>query len=91
MRGGFACLIAMILSSCASDRLLQEAAEQAGQAQAQRQLPAYPDDCRTKEAHAPLTDGVEIRSVLKRERQALDRQNARTDRCADFYDGVVGG
>ncbi|MND75676.1 hypothetical protein D3C80_673030 [compost metagenome] len=27
---------------------------------------------------------------LKRERQALDRQNARTDRCADFYDGLAG-
>ncbi|OYR16703.1 hypothetical protein CEV32_4337 [Brucella rhizosphaerae] len=81
----------MILSSCASDRLLQEAAKQAGQAQAQRQLPVYPDDCRMKEPHAPLADGAEIRSVLKRERQALDRQNARTDRCADFYDGIVWG
>jgi len=91
MRGGFVCLIAMTLSSCASDRLLQDAAKQAGQAQAQRHLPVYPDDCRTKELHAPLADGVEIRSVLKRERQALDRQNARTDRCADFYEAVVGG
>ncbi len=90
MRGGFACLIAMILSSCASDRLLQDAAQQAGRAQAGRQLPAYPDDCRKKEDHAPLIDGVEARSVLKRERQALDRQNARADRCADFYDGLAG-
>ena len=90
MRGGFACLITMTLSSCASDKLLQEAAERAGQAQAERQLPAYPDDCRKKEDHAPLIDGGEARSVLKRERQALDRQNARTDRCADFYDGLAG-
>lgn len=80
----------MTLSSCASSRLWQEAAEKAGQAQAERQLPSYPDDCRKKEDHAPLTDGVEARSVLKRERQALDRQNARTDRCADFYDGLAG-
>lgn len=80
----------MTLSSCASDRLLQDAAEQAGHAKAERQLPAYPDDCRKKEDHAPLIDGAEARSVLKRERQALDRQNARTDRCADFYDGLAG-
>ena len=91
MRGGFACLIAMILSSCASSRLLQEAAQQQGQALADKSLPAYPDDCRTKESHAPLSDGFEIRSILKRERQALARQNARTDRCADFYDGLAGG
>lgn len=84
-------MIAMILSSCASSRLFQEAAQQQGQALADRSPLAYPDDCRTKEAHAPLSDGVEIRSILKRERQALDLQNARTDRCADFYDGVVGG
>lgn len=81
----------MTLSSCASDRLLHAAAEQTGRAQAERQLPAYPDDCRKKEDHAPLIDGAEVRSVLRRERQALERQNARTDRCAEFYDGVAGG
>jgi hypothetical protein len=54
-------------------------------------LPSYPDDCRKKEDHAPLIDGAEAKSVLKRERQALDRQNARTDRCADFYNGLAGG
>ncbi|KAB0571511.1 hypothetical protein F7Q93_11235 [Brucella pituitosa] len=68
---------------------MQESAEQVGRAQAERQLPTYPDDCRKKEDHAPLIDGAEVRSVLKRERQALDRQNARTDRCADFYDGLA--
>lgn len=60
-----------------------------GQSQARANFPAYPDDCRLNEAHAALVDGAEIRSVLKRERQALDRQNARTDRCADFYDDLV--
>lgn len=44
------------LSSCTSNKLLQEAAERAGQAQAERQLPAYPDDCRKKEDHAPLIE-----------------------------------
>lgn len=60
-----------------------------GQSQARVNLPAYPDDCGLKEAHATLVEGAEIRSVLKRERQALDRQNARTDRCAGFYDDLV--
>lgn len=83
-------MIAMTLSSCASNRILQDAAEQAGRAQAERQLPVYPDDCRKKEEHAPLIDGAEVRSVLKRERQALDRQNTRTERCADFYDSLGG-
>lgn len=81
----------MILSSCASDKLLQEAAVQKGQAQARVTLPAYPDDCRQKEAHAPLIIGAEIRSILRRERQALAKQNARTDRCAGFYDELVEG
>lgn len=79
----------LTLSSCASDKLLQASAERQGQSQARTQLPDYPDDCRLKEGHAPLVDGAEIRSILKRERQALDRQNARTDRCAGFYDDLV--
>ncbi|MDX4076541.1 hypothetical protein [Brucella sp. NBRC 113783] len=53
-------------------------------------MPDYPDDCRRKEAHAPLVEGQEKLSILKREREALDRQNARTDRCAGFYDGLKG-
>lgn len=49
-------------------------------------LPPLPDDCRIKEPHAPLGEGMEARSILARERAALDRQNVRTDRCAFFYD-----
>jgi hypothetical protein len=82
--------MAMILSSCASGKL-HEAAQLQGQAQARLQLPDYPDDCRLREAHAALVDGAEIRSILKRERQALDRQNSRTDRCANFYDRLSEG
>lgn len=79
----------MILSSCASDKLLREAATKQGQSQSRVSLPVYPADCRSKEAHAQLSSGAEIRSILKRERQALDRQNARTARCAGFYDDLV--
>ncbi|KAB2765504.1 hypothetical protein F9L00_03405 [Brucella anthropi] len=67
------------------------ASETQGRAAAGTNLPDYPEDCRRKEAHAPLVEGQEKLSILKREREALDRQNARTDRCADFYDDVKRG
>lgn len=82
----------LIASGCSSlDRQLKQAAVVQGTAQARVTLPDYPEDCRTNEPHAALTEGAEIRSILKRERDALDRQNARTDRCAGFYDDVAKG
>lgn len=82
-------LIALTLTGCANlDRQLKQAATVQGTAQARVTLPVYPDDCRMKEPHAALVEGTEIRSILKRERDALDRQNARTDRCAGFYDDL---
>lgn len=41
-----------------------------------------------QEPHAAVSVGIELRSVLVRERQALDRQNARTGRCGTFYEDV---
>jgi len=84
-------LMVTTLISCASDKALKQAATVQGTAQARVTLPAYPEDCRAKEPHAALTEGAEIRSILKRERAALDRQNARTDRCATFYDDTARG
>lgn len=86
-----ACSIATILSGCGSlERLrIEEAAADRGRAEARVSLPAWPDDCRKKEPHAALAEGAEIRSILKRERGALDRQNARTDRCAGHYDELA--
>jgi hypothetical protein len=79
----------LMISGCSSlDKQLKTAATQTGTAQARVTLPAYPEDCRAKEAHAALVVGSEVRSVLKRERLALDRQNSRTDRCAGFYDNL---
>ena len=83
-------LLAMTLTGCPDSRAaLKAAATQTGTAQARVTLPPYPDDCRAKEAHAALVVGSEVRSVLKRERLALDRQNARTGRCATFYDTLA--
>lgn len=77
--------MSMSASSCTSTRLKNAATTQ-GQIQARINLPEYPSDCRTKEPHAAISVGDEVRSVLKRERAALDRQNTRTDRCAAFYE-----
>ncbi len=84
-------MMATTLISCASDKALKQAATEQGVAQARVTLPVYPSDCRAKEPHAALTEGAEIRSILKRERAALDRQNTRTDRCAGFYDELARG
>jgi hypothetical protein len=59
-----------------------------GATKARIDLPAQPDDCRQKEEHAAITEGAEARTVLRRERAALDRQNARSDRCWTFNEDV---
>ena len=61
-----------------------------GEAEADRDLPLWPEDCRTMEPHAPVIIGTEALSGWKRERQALDRANARVGRCADLYDHIAG-
>ena len=83
--------IATTLSGCGSDAALRLAAVDTGKAEAGVALPELPDDCRRQEAHAQLAPGTEARTVLRRERQALDRQNARGGRCAGFYDEVKDG
>ena len=86
-----ACLIATTSISCsATDRRLVAASTEQGRASARVNLPEWPDDCRRKEPHAAIAEGAEARSVLLRERAALDLQNARTDRCTAFYDQTRG-
>ncbi|MBX5238612.1 hypothetical protein [Rhizobium sp. NLR22b] len=77
-----------ILSGCAGsiDRRLNIAATAQGEAQAAPQAVIVPDDCRKQEPHAALPEGAEKLSVLDRERDALDRANARVIRCADHID-----
>jgi hypothetical protein len=78
----------LIVSSCNTTDRLNKAATTQGKIQAGIALPAWPDDCRKTEPHAPVEVGAELRSVLVRERSALDRQNSRTGRCGAFYDSV---
>lgn len=85
--GALAVLMMLTSTGCGNlEKRLNTAATTTGTVKAAVTLPALPDDCRASEAHATLTVGAELRSILKRERSALDRANARTGRCADFYD-----
>lgn len=68
---------------------LNRAATAKGQAQAGVQLPALPDDLRKQESHASVAEGQPVISILARERQALDRANARQGRTVQFYDDLT--
>lgn len=68
---------------------LNRAATAKGQTQAGVLLPALPDDLRRQEAHAPVVEGQPVISILARERQALDRANARQGRTVNFYDDLT--
>ncbi|MBY5765716.1 hypothetical protein HFO06_21840 [Rhizobium leguminosarum] len=59
-----------------------------GQAAAGVTLPPLPDDLRRQEAHAPVVEGEPVIAILARERQALDRANARQGRTVQFYDDI---
>ncbi|MBY5852502.1 hypothetical protein [Rhizobium ruizarguesonis] len=60
-----------------------------GQAAAGILLPPLPDDLRRQEAHAPVVEGEPVIAILARERQALDRANARQGRTIQFYDDLT--
>jgi hypothetical protein len=68
---------------------LDAAATQAGKVAAGITLPPWPAECRIAEPHASIHTGDELRALLKRERAALDRANARQKRCAGFYDDLI--
>jgi hypothetical protein len=78
----------IVISGCTTTKRLDAAATTQGKIQAGIALPTWPDDCRKTEPHASVEVGAELRSVLVRERSALDRQNARTGRCAALYDDI---
>nr|WP_206679659.1 hypothetical protein [Rhizobium changzhiense] len=68
---------------------MNKAAVTKGQAAAGIALPPLPDDLRRQEAHAPVVEGEPVISILARERQALDRANARQGRTIQFYDDLT--
>ncbi|RUL99693.1 hypothetical protein [Rhizobium chutanense] len=60
-----------------------------GQAAAGINLPPLPEDLRRQEAHASVLEGEPVIAILARERQALDRANARQGRSVQFYDDLT--
>ncbi|WP_064831703.1 hypothetical protein [Rhizobium phaseoli] len=68
---------------------MNRAAAAEGRAAAGLVLPPLPDDLRRQEAHAPVLDGEPLLAILARERQALDRANARQGRTVEFYDDLT--
>jgi len=76
------------LASCTTSQRLTAAASTKGRIEAGVMLPELVADCRIEEPHAALAAGSELRSVLIRERSALDRANGRVTRCAGFYDDL---
>jgi hypothetical protein len=81
-------LLPLIVIGCSSTERLNRAATAQGQAKAGVILPALPDDLRKLEPHAAVTEGQPVISILARERQALDRANARQGRTVLFYDDI---
>lgn len=76
------------MTGCSATERLNRAATTKGQAAAGVLLPPLPDDLRKQEAHAAVTEGQPVISILARERQALDRANARQGRTVQFYDDI---
>lgn len=76
-------------SSCVDRAALQTAAKGKGIAEARVTMPPLPDDCRAQEPHAELREGAQAITVLKRERTATNKANARVLRCADNYENVA--
>jgi hypothetical protein len=81
-------LLPLTAIGCSATERLNRAATAQGQAQAGISLPALPDDLRKQEPHAAVTEGQPVISILARERQALDRANARQSRTISFYDDI---
>jgi len=77
------------VTGCSATERLNSAATTKGQAQAGIALPPLPDDLRKQEAHAPVVEGQPLIAILARERQALDRANARQGRVVQFYDDLT--
>lgn len=75
----------LTVAGCSSTERLKSAAAEQGRISAGINLPDLPADCAAHESHAAIAVGAELRSILVKERAALNRANSRVDRCALFY------
>lgn len=86
---GFAVLMMLTLSSCASlEGRLTGAAATSGRVSAGIDIGALPVACETPVAHAPLVAGQGVVGVLKRERLQLDRANGVIGECAALHEDL---
>jgi hypothetical protein len=84
-------LIPIFLTACArSDTRLTDAAGDIGRLRAADQLADLPSDCR-RLAQAGVREGDRLDVALLATDAALDRQRARTVRCATWYDDLRAG
>ena len=84
-------LMATFLIACdRTDAQLQAVGADAGVRAAERTLPAFPDDCRSH-ARAGVKEGDRLDVALLKFDAALSRQNGRTTRCGEWYDGLRAG
>lgn len=82
-----ASLALTILSGCGDD--VAGKGRRIGLLNAGVDLPDYPAECRAAVPHAPLAEGAELLSLLRRERAQLQKANRQQTACAAFYDSVV--
>ena len=81
-------LMVMLLGACATtEEQALEAATDAGELAAGNTLPDYPEDCRRiSRSGVRAEDRLDV--ALISTDQALGKQNARTQRCAAWYDKI---
>lgn len=80
-------LIPIFCAACAQTESarVQAAGEAVGEARAAAVWPVYPDDCR-RTSRGGISEGDRLDVAVLKMDEALARQNARTRRCADWYD-----
>lgn len=79
-------------AACAEDDAarLRAAGQAVGETRAEKALPDLPEDCRRR-SYSGVGQGDRLDVALLKTDAALTRQNARTRRCADWYDDLQEG
>lgn len=75
------------MSACGQTDIarIQAAGEAVGETRAEQVLPDLPEDCR-RLSYSGVREGDRLDVAVLKAGAALTRQNARTARCADWYD-----
>ena len=81
-----------MLTACGQTDIarIQAAGEAVGKVRAEQVLPDLPEDCR-RLSYSGVREGDRLDVAVLKADGALARQNARTARCADWYDQLQAG